>query len=213
MARFAKWSAYLEARTPRERLLLLITVLVAIFLLGYLVWLGPELDRRTDLQEQQRKLSQQTAQLQAQIEQLGSALNKDPDLVNRQRLSQARQQSGELDARMRRLQDRMIAPDLMPEVLNEMLRDLPLKLVKLQKKAPEIELDLETAGVPRLYRHSMRLELEGSFHDTLDYLEKLERLPWRLSWKGIDIQMLRYPTARIVLDLYTLSFEEDWLGV
>jgi MSHA biogenesis protein MshJ len=194
-------------------LLLLITVLVAIFLLGYLVWLGPELDRRNSLQEQQLKLSQQTVLLQAQIEQLESALNEDPDLENQQRLSQARQRSGELDAELWRLQERMIAPELMPEVLNEMLRGLPLKLVKLQKQAPEIELDLETADVPRLYRHGLRLELEGSYQDTLDYLEKLERLPWRLSWKGIEIQMVRYPTAKVVLDLYTLSFEEDWLGV
>lgn len=213
VASFARLSAYLQARTPRERLLLLITVLVSIFLLGYLVWLGPEMDRRTGLLEQQRKFTQETAQLESQIETLGIAMEKDPDQEERHRLSQVKRQSQELDAGLRRQTDGMIAPELMPKVLKEMLRDLPLKLVNLKKQAPEVELDLETEGVPRIYRHGLRLELQGSYSDTLEYLEKLEQLPWRLAWEGIDIQMVRYPTAKIVLELYTLSYEEDWLGV
>jgi MSHA biogenesis protein MshJ len=213
VARFAQLTAYLESRTPRERLLLLVTLLVAIILMGYWLWLGPALELRSSLQEQQHKLSQQGVQLRAQIDQLTGALEKDPNLELRQILDQARRQSEELDVGLRQLTDGMIEPELMPKVLDEMLQDLPLRLVKLKKLAPEVELAVETPGVPKIYRHGLRLELEGSYRDTLDYLEKLEQLPWRLAWEGIEIQMVSYPKARIVLDLYTLSFEEEWLGV
>jgi MSHA biogenesis protein MshJ len=67
--------------------------------------------------------------------------------------------------------------------------------------------------VPKIYRHALRLELQGSYNDTLDYIERLEQLPWGLAWETLDIHMQRYPKARIILHLYTLSLKEEWLGV
>jgi MSHA biogenesis protein MshJ len=83
----------------------------------------------------------------------------------------------------------------------------------LRKLPPEIEIDSGVEGVPKIYRHGLRLELEGSYSDTLDYIKRLEGLPWGLAWEALDIHMQSYPKAHIILHLYTLSLKEEWLGV
>jgi MSHA biogenesis protein MshJ len=101
----------------------------------------------------------------------------------------------------------------MPQVLEQMLGELPLRLVSLRKLPPQIEIDSQIDGVPRVYRHGLRIELVGSYQNTLDYLGRLEALPWRLAWEALDIQVRDYPKTSVILTLYTLSFEEGWLGV
>ena len=49
--------------------------------------------------------------------------------------------------------------------------------------------------------------------DTVNYLKSLESLPWRFSWDSVDYQVKQYPVAETTLRLYTLSFEENWLGL
>jgi MSHA biogenesis protein MshJ len=130
-----------------------------------------------------------------------------------QRLSRLQGISRQLDRQLAQARASMLSPDRVPEVLQDMLQDLPLVLLSLRKLPPGIEFEGEAEAVPRIYRHGLRLELEGSYDDTLQYIERLEQLPWGLVWETLDIQMQDYPRARIVLHLYTLSLQEEWLGV
>jgi MSHA biogenesis protein MshJ len=213
MAKIMTWLEQLEARSPRERLLLLAAVLAVIWFLSDRLWLTPQWQQEALLAEKIEKTQQASAGFQAQISRLEAALSRDPNAENKRRLEALQRQSQELDRQLRSERQTMIDPALMPQVLDEMLGDLPLRLVSLKKLPPEIEIDSQTEGVPKVYRHGLRIELTGSYQDTLDYLRRLEGLPWRLAWEAMDIEMKRYPDASIVLTLYTLSFDEGWLGV
>lgn len=213
MDRLNQWLDLFEAKTLRERLLLLAVGLAVLTMLGYLLWIGPQLEQRRHWSDDIQKTEQQRNQTRLQLVKLEAALEQDPDRRNRQRLEAARRESSELDKRLRQQQTTMISPELMPQVLEEVLADLPLVLISLQKLPPQVEMGSEVEGVPSIYRHGLRLELEGSYRDTLDYLKRLEQLHWRLAWDSLDIRMKRYPKATIILDLYTLSFDEVWLGV
>lgn len=213
MARINHWLEQFESRNLRERSLLLITLLVMLLFLGYQFWLGPKLKERQIWFNQIDKTRQQTEQFSTQMVKLEAVMQQDPDRDNRQRLKQVRAESTQLDSRLKQEQQTMISPEMMPDVLQDVLDDLPLVLVSLRKLPPEVEIDSDIEDVPRVYRHGLRLELEGSYSDTLDYLERLEKLPWRLAWEALDIRMKRYPRATIILNLYTLSFDEVWLGV
>ena len=73
----------------------------------------------------------------------------------------------------------------------------------------------ETGGegtLPRIWRHDVRLELEGGFLAALRYLKALERLERRFFWDGVVVQVERYPKARVRIDVHTLSLEEGWIG-
>ena len=64
-----------------------------------------------------------------------------------------------------------------------------------------------------LHRHGFALEFSGGYLATLNYLQALERLPWRFFWDSVDYEVMQYPRSIVRLKLYTLSLSEDWIGV
>lgn len=64
-----------------------------------------------------------------------------------------------------------------------------------------------------LYRHGVKLVFEGDYMATMDFLESLEQKSWRFFWQTLQYDVEKYPNARVMLMLYTLSPERAWLGV
>ncbi|HKK49983.1 MAG TPA: hypothetical protein VKA74_00285 [Myxococcota bacterium] len=96
-----------------------------------------------------------------------------------------------------------------------------LRLLSLQSRPParigaqspgEDEGEPEVLGT-RLYRHGFQMEIEGSFAATLEYLRRVESSRWSLLWDRLDYRVERHPTARITIELQTISEEEEWIGV
>jgi MSHA biogenesis protein MshJ len=69
------------------------------------------------------------------------------------------------------------------------------------------------SGEPMLYRHGLRLELEGTYLDCLEYLGAVERLPWKLYWGALDLRTEDFPTNAISIEIFTLSLDREWIGV
>jgi MSHA biogenesis protein MshJ len=44
-------------------------------------------------------------------------------------------------------------------------------------------------------------------------MRKLEKLPWRFYWQGVEIETKKYPKNIITLEVYTLGFREGLIGV
>ena len=57
------------------------------------------------------------------------------------------------------------------------------------------------------------LTLKGNYLDGLAYLEAVERLPWHIYWARLEFSADEYPQNDIVLELRTLSLDEEWIGV
>ena len=66
---------------------------------------------------------------------------------------------------------------------------------------------------PWLFKHALNITITGSYFETLDYLKSLESLAWHINWNSIDYQVDDYPLAITTFQIYTLSFEEQWLGL
>ena len=213
MAKLSEWLTQFEARSRRDRLLLLLALQAGLLLLGYLLWIGPQWQERQRWNERLASSEQESARIADQNRRLESVLQQGQERDNQRRLQQLEAVSAQLDRSLQEAQANMLSPQRMPEVLRDMLKDLPLVLLNLRKLPPEVELDSGVEELPKIYRHGLRLELEGSYGDTLDYIERLEQLPWGLSWEALDIHMQNYPKARIILHVYTLSLQEEWLGV
>lgn len=69
----------------------------------------------------------------------------------------------------------------------------------------------ESSGVG-LYKHAVKLAIEGEYFAVVDYLESLEALPWKIYWHALDYQVENYPKAKVVLEVYTLSTEKGFIG-
>lgn len=101
----------------------------------------------------------------------------------------------------------------MASALRDMLKEHDnLKLLKLETLAPKGFGDKDKE-LSWLYRHTLIITLQGDYFSTLKYLKALEALPWRIHWDYIDYKVKDYPTAETRIQIYTLSFEQDWLSV
>jgi MSHA biogenesis protein MshJ len=47
----------------------------------------------------------------------------------------------------------------------------------------------------------------------MSYLEKIESMPWDLYWENVQLDVEKYPQARIVITVFTLSLKKGWVGV
>jgi MSHA biogenesis protein MshJ len=175
-------------------------------------------DKVTSLQERLRVLD---ASLMATADGLSEGV---PEQLERLRALRARVAA--TDEEMRIFTTDLVDPAEMRSVLEELLRrQAGLKLVSAVNRAAEpVLVDEEPApgeappeesssDAPRLYRHSLVLELTGNYLDCLRYVESVERLPWHIYWSRLEVETDEYPTNRIVIELTTLSLDEEWIGV
>jgi MSHA biogenesis protein MshJ len=62
-----------------------------------------------------------------------------------------------------------------------------------------------------LYQHGLELRVEGRYLDVLGWLDALEKTPYRIYWRELDLQVGAEgrPVTRIAF--FTLSREATWL--
>lgn len=64
-----------------------------------------------------------------------------------------------------------------------------------------------------VYRHGMEVVVRGSYADLTAYLQKIEKLPWRLYWGDLRYQVDKYPLAQMSFTVYTISLDKAWLSL
>ncbi|MGR6781441.1 type II secretion system protein M [Moritella viscosa] len=62
-----------------------------------------------------------------------------------------------------------------------------------------------------LYRHGLRITMTGSFFNIQAYLTQIEQLPKKFYWEVFDYQIQDYPTAQVVMEIYTLSINKEFI--
>ena len=218
----------------RERGLVFATILAATWGLWIVTFGGALIDEGAQLQAQVKQTDEQLALISQQYTQLQQQGNSSE-------VRQLKEQSEALLESVNFAQDeldqvlaRFVPPHRVALLLEDMLTGHPgLQLVSLSSQASEkitlqlqeplqpsssgsepftdtSELDIATMDV---YRHPFQLELVGSFHDVLSYLDQLESGQWQFQWRSLDYAVEEYPAARVTLLIETLSRSEDWIGV
>jgi len=66
---------------------------------------------------------------------------------------------------------------------------------------------------PLLYRHGVRIVLQGAYPDMVAYMAALERLPARLYWGQAALDANEHDKATLTLTLYTLSLDNEWIAL
>jgi len=183
------------------------------------------------LLQQQKKLSAQVVQqqekmkeIQAQLAALLQAKQADATSPQRERIRQLRQQIADGDIYLQGRRDKLVPPERMPALLEQMLkRNGRLQLVAMNTLpvTPFIEqaADATIAQAPlagqerQMYKHGVQITVRGSYADLLQYLTALEKLPTRMFWGMAKMNVVQHPSVELTLTLYTLSLDKTWLQV
>ena len=211
-ARLRKLEGRIDAMTMRERALIFASALVAMLLGWYQFAMLPAMTNAKQAVAEIKALQDRIAAADEAVRTQAAALHVDAGASLTEQIDQARRRAAEIDMLIEARAREIVDPATMAKVLEDLLRSQHgLTLVRAHNlKAQQLAEGSDDAP---LYRHTLRLELEGPYLAVLEYLEKVEALPWRMFWQGIEIDAREFPRNRVRIDVSTLSFEEDWIGV
>ncbi|MBT8139217.1 MAG: hypothetical protein KJP25_05595 [Gammaproteobacteria bacterium] len=208
-----KYKSFVNDKTERERLILLLVLLAATFVIIDALLTGELIKKRAQQSKTLASVERDmdTLQLELQNLQLGqSAIG-----------SQLQQEAEKLQATNQQLEEALrsaaagfIPAQQMPIALEEMLgRSDSLALVSLENKP--VQLLSGEPGDPHslLYRHGVKIVLKGTYVASMDYLKQLEQLQWRIEWDAMRFEVKDYPAGELTIDVSTYSKEKDWIGV
>ena len=215
-----------DGMSLRERVLIFAAFAFLLVALAQVLFLDPLLAEQKKLSTQVIQQQEKMKEIQAQMGALLQARKDDSASPLRQRLSQIRQQLAEGDVYLQSRRDRLVQPERMAELLEQMLnRNGQLQLISLQTiaAAPLIEKTAKPEGAgaahasaetdKQVFRHGVQITLRGSYLDLLQYLTMIEQLPTKMFWGMVKMNVVQYPSAELTLTLYTLSLDKTWLQI
>ena len=209
-AQWQAWGQRIAVLSQRERVLILLTGLVLLGAAGIYGWLeGAD----TRLQQDRMALSAAERDLEImELENLGkqARLKQDPNQGVRDQLAQVEADLARIDGELKAQTVDLIPAHEMPLVLEALLsRSANLHMLALSSLEPTPLM----AGEQKvnLYKHGIRLQLEGGYFDVYQYLKALEALPRHFYWKQFDYQVQEYPKAVVEMEIYTLSTSKEFI--
>ena len=199
--------------TVREQRMVVGTALLLLWGIWDNFYYQPAQQAKQSLDNEIIQFDRQISTLKQLAQELENTSTSDPNSKNRQSLSSLEQSIDHLKQQLSSGEKSFVPSNLMSSALRDMLKQYDnLKLIKLETLPPK-GFGSEGKELSWLYRHTLILTLQGDYFSTLNYLKALEALPWRIHWDHIDYNVKNYPIAETRIQIYTLSFEQDWLSV
>lgn len=208
----------IDELTLRERGILFLVVVALLYVVMDSLLIAPQEQTQKRLLSDIGKVRADITQLEQQKLQIINNHNVDPNAAEQRTLQQLKASMQRIEEEIKEAVDGLIEPQEMARALESVLKkQLQLGFMRIENLGSRPLLDIEpTAGNVSdagIYIHTMRIELEGSFYQTRDYLQALEQLPWRFHWESVELTITDYPLAKVVITVNTLSLNEGWIGV
>ncbi len=207
----------IDAMQLRERALIFVTVLVAVYFVAVNLLFSPINAEKDRLKKQVNEKHEQTRMLEVQIQELLTGGAHDPNSAKRQKITSLQDNLRQMDASLAEVTTGLVPPKEMTRLVEQMLvKNRGLQVIKVESlpSTPLIEGASEAnASGTMVYKHGMRIELKGGYLDILRYLKTLEGLPWKVFWGQATLKTEKYPDSTLNLLIYTLSTHEGWIGL
>lgn len=206
-----------EQRPLRERVLLLVCLLVVLFFIWDTAVMSSLGLRKKNARKQAAEIDIAMIELSTQEMLIQARKDFDPDRENRQILEKLQTDIADVRRQLEGNVVNLVSPKDMPQLLKDLLlRQQKLQLLSLENLPAETLQVKEPVGddslSPVLYRHRLRLEFVGDYLATLAYLKTLEEMPQSMVWEELEIETQQYPQAKVRLQVYTLSLARGWIG-
>ncbi len=225
-ARWQDWSVRFAALQPREKILVVAALAVAILFGGYSLWIEPGMLQADRLKKTLAQQQAEQAQLQDQVAAL-AVRNSDPDSANREALQRLRAEVAATEGAIGAFGNTLVPPQRIPALLQTLLaRHRGLTLVSLATLPPRPLGELPASQEPgqqkseptplpggNLYKHGIEIKLAGSYQDLLAYVAELDASPRKLLRGGMRLVVKQHPVSELTLTIYTLSLDSTWLIV
>ncbi|MBW3566723.1 MAG: hypothetical protein KY410_01980 [Proteobacteria bacterium] len=206
----------IDALSLRERAL----VMLGAFMVLFLLWdwlLMADIGVRSKAMTNEIGVMQERTQQLNQLIAAAARRGGDPNVALQADIKAIRTRIAALDEMLDARAGNVIPPQAMAGVIEQVLvRQGRLELVSARSLPPSPLFEsaaLEGDALGAVYKHGLELEVEGRYLDVLGYLRELESLDWQFFWEAVVLEGGDYPSNRVRIRVYSLNFEEGWLGV
>ena len=207
------------ALSLREKILILLTlVVIVVFGLGTLV-VEPGFKAVQKSRSLNKKLSRDIEQTIEQRVAIEQTLALDPKKQLQTQLHGLATKHQQLVKQLAQQQLALVSSDEMVSALQYLVAETKdLSLEKLESQTPIAILFGPQAGEneplkPLLYRHGIKVQVQGRYFAVVDFLQKIEQQSDYLLWGDIDYIVTTYPLALVDFEVYTISTDKEFIGV
>lgn len=214
--------AKVDGMTLRERAMIFAAAAFAVVSLINTFFLDPLLAKQKSLSSQVTQQQERMKETQAQLTALLQAKQADEHAPQRERIRQLREQIAEGDAYLKATQDKLVPPEKMAALLEQVLaKNASLQLVALDTLPVTLFIEPSAADMAnkvsvqekQIFKHGVKMTVRGNYADLMQYLAALEKMPTQMFWGMAKLNVVQYPNAELTLTLYTLSLDKTWLQV
>ena len=223
--------AKVDGLSLRERAMIFAAAAFMVVSLLDSLLLNPLLARQKLLSGQVTQRQEEMKEIESQMTALLQAKQADANSPQRERIRVLRQQLDEGAAYLKARRDKLVPPEKMAGLLEQVLhKNGRLQLVALNtlpaslliepsgdSAASQLPKSAQAAGPAgperQIYKHGVQITVRGSYADLLKYLTALEKLPAQMFWGAAKMNVIQHPTVELTLTLYTLSLDKTWLQV
>jgi len=213
------------ALTLRERsILAAIGVILVFFIWSQFVYLPFEKKQKRHFMKL-AELNQQFVTQSDRLSELTVLLANDPNAPIRAKQKLLQNEMSELTTEIESRLSNLVAPEKMADLMRHVLADykglslvsaknLPVEPLQVRSMATKTknEKGVETESQAVIFAHGFEMVLSGQYFQALEFLQHLEEMKG-FYWRTLNYKVDGYPSAKITIQISTLSLEEDWIGV
>jgi len=207
--RWLEWSEkYLEL-TQREKVII---AFAAVFLSGYLFFVGAIDPQIKELKKEKNKLKQAETELAAsrkQIDDIRLALQQDPNERVKQEIQQLQSRLLKVNQELDQVLTEYVAPEQMATELTELLSTAQnVRITGVQILEPvRVKVDLATneADLTEYYKHYFQVVVNGEYFPLMDLVERVIEKNRRFAVDDLSYVVQTHPDAQMTLTLVTVS--------
>lgn len=202
----------IDELTLRERrfiALALSSVILAMFAL--ILW--------NPLWAEYRRMNKENDQHQIQIETSQNSIHalelrtkRDVNAPYKAKLKKLILQEQEQRERINGITSALIQPERMNEVFSGLLINSPLSFESI-KNLPAEKIKINEQDQQALFKHGLKMRLQGKYMNALKYLQNIEAQNWQLYWDELEFSTIDYPIGVLRLKVHTISTSNKVLGL
>ena len=198
-------AARIDEMTLRQRAMLFATISLVVVVLAHTALIEPMLAKQKGLIDRVNRDQSQLNAVRAQLQGLLKEQEARPTDPEHDALSKLEARIAEGEKALAGRKQAFIAPTRLPVLLRDLLGPGQALRMESLKVVPGTQVEAAT----QFYRHGVELSLKGGYFELAQYLANLEKLPARLLWGRLELQVEQYPEVRLTLQVHTVSTQRS----
>ncbi len=199
-------SRRIDQRPKRERMLIAAAAIMSIAVFCDVLFVTPSYKSMASIKKKQAAILQEGAIQEDQIKALRLAIEE------------GKERSRSASQRLKALEESeslvgMVPPEQMQAFMSDILpqrgSNMPRVAGMVAEPPEEVRTGAGQSG--HIYRHRIRLDLEGGYGQFLNYLQYLNTSKWKFAHGETSVDVKAYPVAKMVVRLDVINDDPSWM--